>query len=146
MESEREGAALREVSVADRRLFREANDLASLMLLRAFCRLFTAGCLEMRSEWDPPLYRRAAGVDLALLSPEERILAESAGETHGECLEDLLLTARQRIRTAMPASARRISAREASAFGQLRAEVLETLRGTISEALAYEPPVSSCSV
>lgn len=146
MVSERERTVLNEVSKFEERLWRRPNDLAIFLVLKAFCQLFTAGCLEIRSEYRPPLYRLAEGIDLELLGPEERIMAECAGSFHGECLEELLLKAKRRIHEVNPNSIRKITTREAGILEELRAEAAEALRTTISEALAYEPPVSSCSV
>jgi hypothetical protein len=136
---------LGKLSTLEQRLLGEPN-LASVMFFKAFSQLCTAGCLEIRAEWDPPLYRQAEGIDLSLLSPEERIVFESAGSFHGECLEDLLPRARKRIREAIPESSRAITAEEESLFAELRAMIAQTLRTAISEALAYEIPASSCSV
>lgn len=105
------------------------------MVIRAFCELFTAGCLEVREARTGAaggprrLYRAAPDLDLSLLTEVERVVAR--------CLEGL---------TSFPELVRRAEA-AARRDGLDQAEGLhEDVRVVIDEAREFFLPTSSCSI
>ena len=81
-------------------------------------------------------YRRRMRITLRELEPAERILLECAD--HFSSVIDLVSSAAKKIRREIPDSTRVVSLKDAGTFAEIQAG--------ISEALRYEPPVSSCSV
>jgi hypothetical protein len=112
------------------------NDLAGLTALASFCRLFTARCLESRYDRRQVLYRSARGITTSLLTPAERIVVRCARGFR--TVEEIISEAAGEIRREIPESRRGLTSEDAGAFTEIQT--------TLAEALAYEPPVSSCSV
>ena len=114
----------------------EPNDFADLTSLRAFCSLFTAKCLDATSDSRQMLYRRRVRHALFELEPAERILLDCAWRFFN--VSELVTAAAKKIRQKMPETRRTLVPDDVGKFAEIQAG--------ISEALAYEPPVSSCSV
>jgi hypothetical protein len=114
----------------------EPNDLADLMSLRAFCNLFTARCLDSTNDGRQMLYRRRLGTTPFELEPAERILFDCAGNFSS--VSELVSAAAKGIRQEMLETRRALTPVDAGKFAEIQAG--------IAEALAYQPPVSSCSV
>lgn len=114
----------------------EPADLAHLMSLKAFCSLFTAKCLDATNDSRRMLYRRHSGTTLFELEPAERILLDCAG--HFSSVSELVSAAAKKIRQEMPETMRALTPVDVGKFAEIQAG--------IAEALAYQPPISSCSV
>lgn len=112
------------------------------MIARAFVELFVGGLLEVKTEPGPGgerCYRASADIDLALLTPTQRLIVECLDVYRG--LRELLQIVAQRDKSNGSAAQKNtfyLSPQDA----QLLAEAGET----INEALEYLPPVCTCSI
>lgn len=99
------------------------------MIVASFCELYVAGCLEVEYRCEPGRRRRRYkvidGLDLSLLSHAERVVAQrlSSFKSFTALLEET-----------------------GAALPQARQELMEQCAGIVDDALAYCPPVTSCSV